>query len=158
MISTTSTFSESDKFNSTNWTSWQRLIRTMAMSKEVFGYLNRSIKQPPSLPADKASPAKTPWDSETSSPKKWRAHDAWTLGLLLINTKNPAGLGINIDETAAEAWTSYINTYKKAFNMTRLSTEQILWNAMYSNRTNFTVSGRMPELWSQKLLMKISRI
>jgi len=55
IISTTSTFSESNKFNGTNWTSWQRLICTMAMSKEAFGYLDGSIKQPPSLPADKAS-------------------------------------------------------------------------------------------------------
>jgi len=75
----------------------------MAVSKGAFGYLDRSIKQPPNLPVDKASPAKTPWNSETPSPKEWRAHDAWTLGLLLINTKNPAELGINIDGTAAEA-------------------------------------------------------
>jgi len=65
-----------------------------------------------------------------------RAHNAWTLGLLLINTKNPAGLGINIDGTAAEAWTSYINTYEKASNMTQLNAEQILQNAMYSDRTD----------------------
>ena len=45
------------------------------------------LDNPPNLPADKASPAKTPWDSETPSPKEWRACDAWTLGLLLINTK-----------------------------------------------------------------------
>jgi len=34
-----------------------------------------------------------PWDSNTPSPKEWRTHDAWTLGLLMFNTKNPAGLG-----------------------------------------------------------------
>jgi len=89
----------------------------MAVLKEAFGYLDRSIKQSPSLSADKASLAKTPWDSETPSPKEWRACNTWTLGLFLINTKNPAGLGINIDGTAAEAWTSYINTYEKASNM-----------------------------------------
>jgi len=55
----------------------------------------------------------------------------------LINTKNPAGLRINIDGTAAEAWTSYINTYKKASNMTQLNTKQILRNAMYSDQTDF---------------------
>jgi len=44
----------------------------MAVSKGAFGYLDGSIKQPPSLPADKASPTKTPWDSETPSPKEWR--------------------------------------------------------------------------------------
>jgi len=109
----------------------------MAVSKGAFGYLDGSIKQLSSLPANKASPTKTPWDSETPSPKEWRAHDAWTLGLLLINTKNPAGLGINIDGTIAEAWTLYINTYEKASNMTQLNAEQILQNAMYSDQTDF---------------------
>ena len=44
----------------------------------------------------------------------WPCHN--TLGLLLINTKNLAELGINIDGTAAKAQTSYINTYKKVSN------------------------------------------
>jgi len=35
----------------------------------------------------------------------------------MFNTKNPAGLGINIDGMAAEAWTSYINTYERASNI-----------------------------------------
>jgi len=61
MTSTGSTFSKSDKFNGTNWASWQRLICTMAMSKGACDYLDKSIKQSPSLSADKASPAGTPW-------------------------------------------------------------------------------------------------
>jgi len=55
--------------------------------KELLAILMDPLDNPPNLPADKASPAKTPWDSETPSPKEWRACDAWTLGLLLINTK-----------------------------------------------------------------------
>jgi len=35
---------ETDKFDGTNWSSWQRLIHTAAVSKEAFGYLNGSIK------------------------------------------------------------------------------------------------------------------
>jgi len=42
----------------------------MAVSKGAFGYLNGSIKQFPSLSANKAFPAGTPWDLETSSPKE----------------------------------------------------------------------------------------
>jgi len=59
------------------------------------------------------------------------------LGLLLINTKNPAGLGIDIDGTAAEAWTLYINTYEKASDMARLNAEQILQNSTYSDCIDF---------------------
>jgi len=136
MSSTTPTFSESDKFNGTNWASWRRLIRTTAVSKGTFGYLDGTSKQSPT-PPDNKLPAETPWDSETPSPKEWRAQNAWTLGLLLINTKNPAGLGINIDGTAAEAWTSYINTYGKASNMAQLNAEQILRNSTYSDCIDF---------------------
>jgi len=55
----------------------------------------------------------------------------------MLNTRNPAGLGINIDGTAAEAWTSYINTYKKAYNMVQLNTKQILKNTSYTDHTDF---------------------
>jgi len=87
------------------------------MSKGAFSYLDGSIKRLSALPADRASFTKTSWDSETPYPKEWRAYGAWTLGLLLINTKNPTGLEINMDGTAAKAWTLYINTYEKASNM-----------------------------------------
>ena len=59
------------------------------------------------------------------------------MGLLSINTKNLAGLGININGTAAEAWTSHINTYKKASNMVWLNAEQILQNSTYSDHIDF---------------------
>jgi len=76
-------------------------------------------------------PIEMPWDSNTLSPKEQRTHDAWTLGLLMF-TKNPAGLGINIDGMAAEAWTSYINTYKKTSNIVWLNAEQTLQTMTYS--------------------------
>jgi len=60
------------------------------------------------------------------SAQEWIIRDAWTMGLLIFNTKNPVGLGINIDGTAAKAWTSYIDTYEKASNMTQLNAEQNL--------------------------------
>ena len=72
MSSTTLTFSESDKFNGTNWASWRRLIRTMAVLKGAFGYLDGSIKQPFTLP-NNILLTETPWDSEIPSPKEWRA-------------------------------------------------------------------------------------
>jgi len=150
-MSTISTFSEADKFDGTNWSSWRRLIRTAAVSKRAYGYLDGSIKQPSTSPTPTSHPASVPtetlWDSETPSLKKWKARDAWTLGLLLFNTKNPTGLGINIDSTAAEAWTSYINTYEKASNMARLHAEQILQNLTYSDRTDF--NDFIINMWSK---------
>lgn len=152
MTSATSIFSETDKFDGTNWPSWRRLIRTAATARGVFGYIDRTIKQPPTLPITTSTlpttsptplittinPPETPWDSANPSTKEWAIRDAWAIGLLIFNTKNPVGLGINIDGTAAEAWTSYINTYEKASNMSRLNAEQSLRNMTYTDCTNFT--------------------
>jgi len=84
--------------------------------------LNRTILCPTSPPDLKTPTLETAWDSELPTLKEWRLCDVWTLGLLIFNTKNPAGLGINIDGTAAEAWTLYIDTYEKACSMARLNT------------------------------------
>ena len=43
-------FSKANKFDSINWSSWQRLIQTAVLAKEAFGYLDRSIIQPSLLP------------------------------------------------------------------------------------------------------------
>jgi len=59
MFSTTSTFSKTDKFDSTNWSSWQRLICTAAMAKGAFGYLDGSITCLSTPPATTSSPAET---------------------------------------------------------------------------------------------------
>jgi len=96
------------------------------MAKEAFGYLDSSITCPSIPPAITPSPAETSWDSNIPSLNEWKARDAWTLGLLIFNTRNPAGLEINIDGIAAEAWTSYINTYKKASNIAWLNAKQTL--------------------------------
>ena len=137
MSSTTSTFSKTNKFDSTNWSSWQRLIHTVAMAKGAFGYLDGSITYPSTPLATTPSSAETSWDSNTSSLNEWKARDAWTLGLLIFNTRNPAGLGININSIATETWTSYINTYEKASNMAQLNVEQTLQNMTYSDCTDF---------------------
>ncbi|KAF9460492.1 hypothetical protein BDZ94DRAFT_1115587, partial [Collybia nuda] len=50
--------------------------------------------------------APTPWSLPTPSPNEWEICDAWALGLIIFNVKNPIGLGVKIDGTAAEAWTS----------------------------------------------------
>ena len=72
-------FSETNKFNGTNWSSWQRLIHTVAISKGVFGYLDRSIKCPSTsltiatisaILAMTTVPTEILWDFETLSLKE----------------------------------------------------------------------------------------
>ena len=67
MSLTISTFSKTDIFDGTNWSSWQRFIYTVAMAKGALGYLDDSIICPFTLLATTSSPAETSWDSNTPS-------------------------------------------------------------------------------------------
>jgi len=40
-----STFAKDDKFDGTNWSSWKQIIKVVAILREVYRYLDRSIKQ-----------------------------------------------------------------------------------------------------------------
>ncbi|EKM78898.1 hypothetical protein AGABI1DRAFT_40834, partial [Agaricus bisporus var. burnettii JB137-S8] len=125
-------FADGSKFNGSNWVNWRGLIRIAADLRGVGGYLDGTIIQPqlpqptninpinvpiPSSPTvgptTTASPTplhitpiETSWESTTPSPSEWRVRNAWTMGLLIYNTNDPVGLGINISGTAAEAWKS----------------------------------------------------
>ncbi|KAJ3566622.1 hypothetical protein NP233_g6884 [Leucocoprinus birnbaumii] len=123
----------SDKFDGLNWVAWNRLIHIAAKVRGIYGYLNGSIKDPAVIPdvtsttsttgppttAQTTStpqqsmvqlafiplPAdNTPWDSPTPSPTEWKKCNAWVKGLLIFNTKNPIGLGIDTTSTATKAW------------------------------------------------------
>ena len=59
------------------------------------------------------------------------------MGLLLFNTKDAVGRGINIDGTAAEAWQSYIDIYENASAMAQQNAVQDLRNTLYTNHTDF---------------------
>jgi len=59
------------------------------------------------------------------------------MGLLLFNTKDAVGRGINIDGTAAEAWQSYIDIYENASAMARQNAVQDLRNTLYTDHTDF---------------------
>jgi len=59
------------------------------------------------------------------------------MGLLLFNTKDAVGQGINIDSTAAEAWQSYIDIYENTSAMARQNAVQDLYNTLYIDHTDF---------------------
>ncbi|KAF9439650.1 hypothetical protein P691DRAFT_648490, partial [Macrolepiota fuliginosa MF-IS2] len=82
-------------------------------------------------------PESTPWDSLTPSAGEWRVQNMWAKGLLVYNTKNPIGLGINILGTVAEAWTSYTKAYKTSSDIAHQKAEQELHNTTYSDNDDF---------------------
>ncbi|XP_006456104.1 hypothetical protein AGABI2DRAFT_77664, partial [Agaricus bisporus var. bisporus H97] len=117
-------FADTAKFNGNNWVSWNNLIRIAAELRGVSGYLDGSIINPtsnplnvplPSSPPDTttsqttsptSTPTETSWESTTPSTAEWKVRNAWAKGLLIYNTDDPVGLGINIHGSAAEAWKS----------------------------------------------------
>lgn len=79
----------------------------------------------------------TPWDSLTPSEAEWKIRNAWAKGLLIFNTKNPIGLGIITTGTAAEAWTSYIDSYEVASEIALLNADMELRNMKFDDSQDF---------------------
>ncbi|EKM75439.1 hypothetical protein AGABI1DRAFT_46435, partial [Agaricus bisporus var. burnettii JB137-S8] len=119
-------FADGAKFNGMNWVTWKGLIKIAADLRGVYGYLDGTVINPnsvgpispsaipiPLTPTDNTTtthppiPAETTWESTSPSPSEWRVRNAWAMGLLIYNTSDPVGLGINIHGTAADAWKSY---------------------------------------------------
>jgi len=154
-------FGDTSKFNGMNWITWRSNIQIAADFKSVIGYLDRSILRPslqpqqsppapPSIPSGSPSPVvlqtsltsstsiETPWDSLNPTLSEWKVRNAWAMGLLIYNTTDPLGLGININRTAAKAWKSYLDTYNTPSEVALVNVEQELRNMMYIDRQDFT--------------------
>jgi hypothetical protein len=91
----------------------------------------------------------TPWESTSPSSAEWKVRDAWALGLLVYNTIDPVGLGINISETAADAWKSYKDTYEVASEIAIINADRDLRNTLYNDGEDFQeFINRMRTKWS----------
>jgi hypothetical protein len=171
-MSTTSlppTFAEASKFNGSNWVAWKGLMMIAANLCAVSGYLDGSTPKPSQTPQNiplPASPAATttvtasattftpttqpesPWELTTPSPAEWKVHDAWAMGLLVYNTIDPVGLGINISGTAADAWKSYVDTYEVASEIAIINANWDLRNTLYNDGDDFQeFVSRMRTKW-----------
>ncbi|KIJ33280.1 hypothetical protein M422DRAFT_83821, partial [Sphaerobolus stellatus SS14] len=109
------TFPDEERFTRSNFSTWSTRIRIAANIQGAGGYIDRSIKKPDKTTASetlspgdtKPTPALEPtqWDDENPSRKEW-TRDAWTMGLIYYNIENPIGLGVDMSNSAADAWTS----------------------------------------------------
>jgi len=72
------------------------------------------------------------------------------MALLIYSTKNPIGLGIYMDRSAAEAWKSYRDNYEVASNMAWQNAEQDLYATTYSNNDDFPIFiAMLRNKWAQ---------
>jgi hypothetical protein len=157
------TFTEPSKFNGSNWVAWKSLVTIAVNLRGAYGYLDGTTPKPspnpqntplPASPTTTTIPAptilsETPWESTTPTMAEWKVRDAWAMGLLIYNTTDPIGLGIDISGTAADAWKSYRDTYEIASEISIINADRDLRNTTYNDGDDFQeFINRMRTKWS----------
>ena len=142
-------FPKTEKFDSTNFGTFETLITIVASSHGVLGYLQGPITNPtpfpnpttlnytPTMPNVLIPDDPTPWYSTSPSGAEWAMHDAWVHALLLYNTKSAVGLRLKLDGTAVEAWTSLTLQYKVSSDLTMITAQCYLRNTMFVDGNDF---------------------
>jgi len=135
-------FGDTDKFDGSNWPTWSNNTLSICTLKGVVGYLDGTVKDPKlntttSQQGTISPQPETPWNSLNSTTDEWEIRNAWTKILLTFNTKNPVGLGIDVNGSAADAWRSYKASYEAASDMARQNAEQELRNLTFSEGDDF---------------------
>lgn len=99
----------------------------------------------------------TSWELLNPTEAEWKAQNAWAKGLLIFNTKNPIGLGINIGGTAAEAWKLYIEVYEAGSDLAVSNTEMELQNMHYTDSDDFpNYISHIQVKWAQMNVLEAS--
>ncbi|KAG6862453.1 hypothetical protein C0991_011519 [Blastosporella zonata] len=132
------TFPDDQQFDGDNYIAFRDRALLAARARGALGYLNGTITKPPlstptstaedkdTIPTPSTTSETTPWTSNKPSLEEWEARDAWALSLLIYNTKNPIGLGVNMAGTAAEAWRALSDEYDCASEIAAVAAESHL--------------------------------
>lgn len=131
-----------EHYDGSNWLNFKTKIRAAAKQRGTLAYLDGDIKCPPPPPdpihsdddADGDSDSKahisehrtTYWGSTKPTYEEWLQRDAWTQGLITLNVKNPVGLGIVMNGTAAETWASIARIKDEVTDLGCITAEQEL--------------------------------
>ncbi|KAF5319535.1 hypothetical protein D9619_008337 [Psilocybe cf. subviscida] len=151
--------SASEQYDGTNWLEFKTRIRAAVKQRGVLGYLDGTIKcpavptaasqttmssTPSSSPNTKTVPLTTAattfatayWGSLTPTYDKWQQRDAWTQGLISLNVKNPIGLGVKLDGTAAETYASIASIKDAVSDLGCITAEAELNAIKYTDGTD----------------------
>lgn len=145
---------ETDYFTGIHWQPFKNLWTTAAKTCRIYGYYDGSIPKPiiaamttiPAAttattsignPADIKPPVLTPLYSTNPSIKEWEAYDAYAYGYLFLNINTPGGVGMQMDCSAKQAWTSLIDTYNDISNGSLLEITIEICTIKYHDREDF---------------------
>ncbi|CAK5281443.1 unnamed protein product [Mycena citricolor] len=157
-MKTVQTLPDSEKFNGTGFSGFKTKIIVLANAAGLGAYFEGNILKP-SPPPDQIGvapthislpPNPTPVYSHSPSLDEWVYRDSIAKALIVLNVKDPIGLGIKTDGTAAEAWSSLTSNYGQNNPMAQLHAKRDL-------HTTFLRPGvpilehvlRMRNLWKQ---------
>jgi hypothetical protein len=154
---------DDEKFDGTNYLEWRDTILMACRLRGARGYLTGTISQPespgsspsttsptPTTPAADAAAAaaaaattttttmtETPWTSTTPTWEEWDTRDAWCHIAIRQNVKNPTGLGLKTDGSAAEAWKSLKDRYQTSTDLARVYAQRELRSARLNDGDDF---------------------
>jgi len=95
-------------------------------------------------------PASTEWSSASPSVQEWDQRDAWVLGLLQYNTKNPIGLGVKLDGSAAQAWKSLTDIYDNISDLAKINIQRELRDTKFLDGNDFSAHiANLRTLWTR---------
>lgn len=140
----------SEQYDGSNWLEFKTKIRAAAKQRGVLGYLDGTIPCPSAAPPASSTPssptakpaqlatqpttfASAYWGSLSPTYEEWQQRDAWTQGLITLNVKNPIGLGVKLDGTAAETYASIATVKDAISDLGCITAEQELNAIKYSD-------------------------
>lgn len=131
-------FPEEAHFDGTNYATFKNRVMIATRARGACGYLEGTITKPSVTSDTKDIEAKsTEWSSRYPSLEEWEERDAWTLGLIIYNTKNPVGLGIKMDGSVADAWKTLKENYGVFSEIAAMNAEKRLRATEFSDGMDF---------------------
>ncbi|KAJ7339191.1 hypothetical protein DFH08DRAFT_1014072 [Mycena albidolilacea] len=131
---------DGEKFDGTGYSGYKTKIQALAKAHGLGGYLDGTIQKPSPMTAGGTAqstmlpPEPTSIYSTTPSYDEWVHCDAIATALLVLNIKNPVGLGLKVDGSAHKAMQSLDNNHHHV-------TEMGLVNALHDLHSAYLVPG-----------------
>jgi hypothetical protein len=142
---------EAEKFDGTGWPAWKTKISAHIKAHGLGGYIDGTIPNPSPTPIDGAEaagahithapPADTALPPEPTvvyfrNPlsDEWSYRDGITTSILVLNVKDPVGVGLKTDGSTYEAWRSLKEIYAR-------QTDMAISRALCELNTTYFVSG-----------------
>ena len=113
---------DGEKFDGSGYSGFKTKFIPLAKARGLYGYLDGTIIKPTSAatgpaPLSASLPPETSVYSTTPSLDEWTHRDSMALALIVLNIKDPVGLGVKTDGTAAEAWKSLEDNHSRVNKM-----------------------------------------